>query len=218
MSVFPDGPRVARGGIVLIDPVSGAILRIIMLQYNPDTLTRTLQVQGAGEGSDRSEALRLKGPPVETLRLEADIDATDQLEFPEDHPDAVALGLHPQLAALEGIAYPSAISLVLNAILSAVGTIEIVPSQSPLTLFVWSARRVVPVRVTELSVIEEAFDTALNPTRARVTLGLRVLTVDDLGHLHRGGSVYMSYLHAKESLAARAVGGSLSTLGIGGPP
>ena len=58
-------------------------------------------MQGVGEGGDRSEALRLKGPPVETIKLDAEIDATDQLEFPDQNPNAVQLGIHPQLAALE---------------------------------------------------------------------------------------------------------------------
>ena len=81
MTTFPNSPRLLKGGIVLIDPDTSAVQRIIVLQYNPDTLTRTLQVKGVGaEGGDRSEALRLKGPPVETIKLEAEIDATDQLK------------------------------------------------------------------------------------------------------------------------------------------
>ena len=83
MTTFPGSPRLLKGGIVLVDPDTGAVQRVIALQYNPDTLTRTLQVQGVGaEGGDRAEALRLKGPPVETIKLDAEIDATDQLEQP----------------------------------------------------------------------------------------------------------------------------------------
>ncbi|HVK51506.1 MAG TPA: hypothetical protein VM469_07215, partial [Pseudoxanthomonas sp.] len=81
MSGHPNAPRLLKGGLVLLDPVGGAVRRIIALQYNPDTLTRTLQVKGTGaESGDRSEALRLKGPAVETIKLEAEIDATDALE------------------------------------------------------------------------------------------------------------------------------------------
>jgi hypothetical protein len=83
MSTFPNSPRLIRGGIVLIDPDTAAVQRIIALQYNPDSLSRTLQVQAfSGDSGDRSEAMRIKGPPVETLKLDAEIDATDQLEFP----------------------------------------------------------------------------------------------------------------------------------------
>jgi hypothetical protein len=199
---FTGSPRLVKGSIVLVDPLSGAVRRTLTLQYNPDSLARTMQVQGAAGGGERSEALRLKGPPVETIRLEAEIDATDQLEHPRDNPDTVALGIHPQLAAVEAIAYPEASTLVLNNVLAALGTIEIIPAEAPLTLFVWSAQRVLPVRITELSVTEEAFDPALNPIRAKVTLAMRVLTVDDLGFTHRGGSLFMAYVRAKERLVA----------------
>ena len=202
MSGFSGSPRLVKGALVLVDPLSGAVRRTITLQYNPDSLARNLQIQGAATGGDRSEALRLQGPPVETIRLEAEIDATDQLEHPQDNPDTVALGAHPQLAAVEAIAYPAATTLVLNNVLASLGTIEIIPAEAPLTLFVWSAQRVLPVRITELSVIEDAFDPALNPIRAKVTLGMRVLTVDDLGFTHRGGSLFMAYVRAKERLVA----------------
>jgi hypothetical protein len=216
MTGFPRSPRLIKGGLVLVDPASGAVQRVITLQYNPDSLSRTLQVQGVTGGGDRTEALRLKGPPVETIKLEAEIDATDQLEFPDQHPDAVALGLHPQLAALETVAYPSSTTLTLNAVLAAVGTIEILPAEAPLTLFVWSAQRILPVRITELGIVEEAFDPALNPIRVKVTLGLRVLSIDDLNFLSRGGSLFMAYLRAKERLASRTPVAALSSLGIGG--
>lgn len=201
MSGFSGSPRLVKAAIVLVNPASGAVQRTITLQYNPDTLSRTFQIQGSG-GGDRSEALRLKGPPVESLKLDAEIDATDQLEHPQDNPDAVALGIQPELAALETIVYPSAASLVSNNGLAAAGTIEIVPAEAPLTLFVWGAQRTLPVRLTELSVVEEAFDPALNPIRAKVSLGLRVLSVDDLGFSHRGGSLFMAYVRAKEKLIA----------------
>jgi hypothetical protein len=72
-------PRLIKGGIVLIDPDTSAVQRIIVLQYNPDTLSRTLQPQTVKETGDRSEAMRLTGPPVETIKLDAEIDATNSL-------------------------------------------------------------------------------------------------------------------------------------------
>jgi hypothetical protein len=77
VTTFPGSPRLLKGGIVLIDPDSGAVQRVIALQYNPDTLTRSFQVKGVGaEGGERSEALRLTRPPVETITLDAEIGAT----------------------------------------------------------------------------------------------------------------------------------------------
>lgn len=217
MTTFPNSPRLVKGGIVLVDPESGTVKGTIVLQYNPDTLTRTLQVQGVTiEGGDRSEALRLTGPPIETIKLEAEIDATDQLETADS--TATQLGIHPQLAALEKIIYPESDDILENARLAGSGTLEIVPMQAPLTLFVWSKERIVPVRVTELSVTEEAFDPALNPIRAKVSLGMRVLTVNDLESDHKGSSLYMAHHQRKERLAEKSAGGVLSALGIGGIP
>jgi hypothetical protein len=217
MSAFPNSPMVLKGGIVLIDPVTGAIQRVITLQYNPDTLTRSLQPQSVDPTvKDRSEALRLKGPAVETFKLEAEIDATDQLEFPQQNPGATQFGVFPQLAALETIVYPTSAQLLTMNALAQAGTLEIAPMEGPLTLFVWSKSRVVPVRITEFSITEEAFDTSLNPIRAKVSLGMRVLSVDDLGFDDKGGNLYMVYQQQKEQLAALAQGGTLGALGIGG--
>src|SRR5919112_6816707 len=122
MTTFPGSPRLLKGGIVLIDPGTSTVQRIIALQYNPDTLTRTLQAQGiGGESGDRLEALRLKGPPVETIKLDAEIDATDQLELADSQSTQV--GLHAQLAALETIVYPLSSQLLANNSQAASGSI-----------------------------------------------------------------------------------------------
>ena len=210
-------PRLVKGGIVTLDPASGRTLRVIALQYNPDTLSRTLQVQASGtEGSDKSQALRLKGTAVETLKVEIEIDATDRLEQPEQNPTTVALGIHPQVAALELLVQPSSAALQANDALARSGVLEVLPVQAPLTLCVFGRSRVVPVRITDLSITEEAFDAALNPIRAKVSLGMRVLSVDDLGFDHRGGTLYMGHLRSREAMAARSGSVALSALGLEG--
>ena len=217
MSSFPGSPKTLRGGLVLIDDETGVVLRIIALQYTPDTLSRSLQIKGvSGESGDHMEALRLKGPPVETIKLEAEIDATDQLEAADNQ--ATQVGLHAQLAVLETIVYPLSSTLLANNSAASGGSIEIVPMRGPLTLFVFGPNRIVPVRITELSITEEAFDTSLNPIRAKISLGLRVLTVDDLGFRGKGGGLFMSYLLAKEQLAKQAKRGTFGALGINGVP
>lgn len=217
MSSFPGSPKLIKGGLVVIDADSARVLRIISLQYNSDTLTRTLQPQSAGgQEHDRVEPMRFKGPAVETFKLEADIDATDQLEFPDQNPSATRFGIQPQLALLESLVYPSASQLsAVNAQASS-GTLEIAPMLAPLVLFIWGKSRIVPVKVSDFSVTEEAFDPALNPIRAKVSLGLRVLSTDDLGFSSRGGSLFMAYLQTKERLATQVQSASFATLGIGG--
>ncbi len=217
MTTFPNSPRLVKGGIALIDPSSGAVERVISLQYNPHSLSRSFQIQATEtDQSSRSDALRLRGPAVETIKIEAEIDAADQLEKGDEN--AINLGIHPQLAALETMVHPPSSRLVENNLLAQSGTLEIVPMQSPLALFVWSKNRVVPVRLTELSITEEAFDPALNPIRAKISLGLRVLSVDDLGFDHKGGNIFMTALQQKEQLAKKVPATTLAALGIGEIP
>jgi len=218
-TTFPNAPKLLKAGLVLLDKDSQLPRKIIVLQYNPETLTRTLAPQViAAEGGDRSSPLRLKAPPTETIQMDAEIDATDQLEFPDQNREAVDSGIHRELAALESMIYPPSDRLIANNTFANLGTLEIAPVEAPMTLFVWSKLRIVPVRVTEFSVTEDAFDPALNPIRAKVTLGLRVLNVNDLGFEHRGGSIFMAYLRAKEQLAHSLRSGTLGELGIGRLP
>jgi hypothetical protein len=220
MSGSPISPRLVKGGIVTLDPDTSVIQSVIALQYNPDSLSRTLQIQATPGGQDgvRVDALRLRGPAVETIKVEAELDATDQLEFPTQFPLAMQYGLHPQLAQLEMLINPTVETLIADDNMANAGTLEIIPLEQPLTLFVWSKSRVVPVRLTEFSITEEAFDVQLNPIRAKVSLGLRVLSVDDLGFDTPGGQLFMSYLTNKESLASRASSAALTVLGLGGLP
>ena len=218
MTTFPNSPRLIKGGIVLIDPDTAVVRRIIVLQYNPDTLSRSFQPQTVKESGDRSEAMRLTGPPVETIKLDAEIDATDQLEFPDQNRTVVEFGIQPQLAALETIVYPTSSQLLSNNSMAQAGMLEILPMMSALPLFIWSKSRIVPVRITDFSVTEEAFDPSLNPIRAKVSLGMRVLSVTDLGFDNKGGSLFMAYQQQKEQLAAKSLGGALSLLGIRGIP
>jgi hypothetical protein len=151
---------------------------------------------------------------VETLKLDAEIDATDQLEDPQNNPNTIQLGIQPQLAALETIIYPPNAQIQNENTMAQVGTIEVAPMEAPLQIFVWSSSRVLPVRITEFSVTEEAFDVNLNPIRAKVSLGMRVLSVMDLSFDHKGNGLFMAYHQQKERLATLAGGNSLSLLGI----
>jgi hypothetical protein len=219
-SGFPNSPRLIRGGIVTMDPDTSVVRSVIALQYNPDSLSRTLQIQAMPGGQDgvRVDALRLRGPAVETIKLDAELDATDQLEFPKQYPNAVQYGLQPQLAQLEMLVNPTVEALEADDAMANAGTLEIIPLEQPLTLFVWSKNRVVPFRLTDFSVTEEAFDPSLNPIRAKVSLGLRVLSVDDLGFSHPGGHMFMTYLTNKERLASQVSSAALSVLGLTGLP
>lgn len=207
MSSFPGSPRLQKGAIVGLDPAN-PLASVIVFQYNPDTLTRSLTAQTTEGEANRGEALRLKGPPQETMSLDVEIDATDQLE--QGDSTAASMGIYPALAALEMLLYPKSGLVIANEVLAAVGIIEVIPPEAPLTLFVWGLKRVVPVRLTNFSITEEAFDPGLNPIRAKVSLGMRVLSYYDLGLYSAGGALFMVHQVAKEVMATI---GSANNLG-----
>lgn len=199
MGTLSSSPRLLKGAIVGID-ILNPLASIIIFQYNPDTMTRTLTPQTAGgQGADRSEALRLKGAPQEAITLSVEIDATDQLA--DGNPIAGTMGIYPQLAALEMLIYPKSALVIANTILLAAGTIEIIPPAAPLTLFIWGPQRILPVRLTTFSITEEAYDPLLNPIRARVQLGMRVLSYNDLPVTHPGYSLFLAHQIMKEVMA-----------------
>ncbi len=210
MTTFPGSPRLIKGAIVGVDPLN-PLASIIVFQYNPDTLTRTLTARAAGAQANRGEALRLAGPPEETIRVEVEIDAADQLEKAD--PIAVSMGLYPTLSALEMLLYPKSAVVIANEALAQAGIVEVIPAEAPLTLFVWGPKRALPVRLTGLTITEEAFDPGLNPIRAKVNLDLKVLSYHDLGLASVGGALFLAHQVAKEAMAT--VG---STAGAAGLP
>ena len=199
MANFPGSPRLLRGAIVGID-LFNPLASIIVLQYNPESLTRTIQPQTIGnEEGARTDVLRLTGAPIETIRLDAELDATDQLE--QSDPIATTLGIYPQLSALEMLVYPKSIKVIIDTALMAVGTTEIVPPMAPFTVLIWGIKRVVPVRVADFSITEEAYDVNLNPIRAKVSLGFRVLSYNDFSVTHPGYYLFLAHQVVKETMA-----------------
>jgi contractile injection system tube protein len=203
MSDYPNSPHINKGAIISIDLLM-PIPTVVLFQYNPDTLTRSLQVQNTGAGGEgnKSEPFRLSGAPVETITLDIELDATDQLENPDKNPFTSPLGIYPQLAALETLIYPKSSLVIAGALKATLGSLEIYPPESSFTLFVWGLKRVVPIRITDFKVTEEAYDPSLNPIRAKVSLGLRVLSYDDLDSSHPGYAIYLAYQVAKEVMAS----------------
>jgi hypothetical protein len=212
MTASPISPKTQKGALVGFD-IFNPLASVIIFQYNPDTLTRTLQARAMGEGGDRSEALRLTGAPIETIKLDVEFDASDKLE--EGDGITVATGIYPQLSALEMLIYPKSALVIANTALLALGTIEVIPPMAPFTLLIWGLKRVVPVRLTEFSITEEAYDASLNPIRAKVSLGLRVLTYNDLSFMHPGYHVFLTHQVVKETMATI---GSVRSIGavVGG--
>lgn len=210
MTTFPNSPRLIKGALVAMDPANPQGNRI-EFQYNPDTMTRRLEARsmGGGDNTDRSEAFRLTGPPKETITLNIELDAADQLE--QGDTTVAASGLSPKLAALELLLYPKSTAVIANAAMAQAGMLEVIPPEAPMILFVWGASRVLPVRLTGFSITEEAFDPSLNPIRAKIDLTLNVLSYADLKITHPGYNLFMAYQIAKETMVGnRAISGSAS--------
>jgi hypothetical protein len=199
-SDFPGSPKILKGALVAYQ-LPELLPTIIVFQYNPEQLTRSLQPRLA-TGGGRGDAQRVDGPPEETISLAVEIDAADQLEHPAENGITVAVGLHPALAALEGLMYPAFPVVVANQVLSALGSGIVLSETAPLALFIWGPTRILPVVVTRIAITEQAFDPNLNPIRARVDLNLKVLTYRELSMTNPGYWVYMASFAQKEVMAA----------------
>jgi hypothetical protein len=203
MTTFPGSPRVLKGALVAIN-LPDPTLNVIVFQYNPVTLTRSLQGQLAGEGEQAAGPVRLSGAPEETIDLgEVEIDAADQLE--KGSAKAARQGILPQLAALETLLYPRSERIISNFERLAVGALEIIPPVAPFTILIYGPNRILPVQLSSLSITEEAFDVNLNPIRATVSLSLRVLSYNDLLPEHPGHALFLAHQVAKEAMATQGM-------------
>jgi hypothetical protein len=91
----------------------------------------------------------------------------------------------------------------------------VIPVEAPMTLFVWGLKRVLPVRLTSLSITEEAHDQSLNPIRAKVELSLSVLSYHDLTVTSPGNALFLVHHIAKEIMATTNLFNSVENIGAG---
>ncbi len=210
MTDFPGSPKTLKGALIGVD-AANPVASIVVFQYNPLTMTRTLQPQNSGSEGSIFETQRLKGAPIETIKLEIELDAADKLE--QGDSQAELLGIYPQLSALEMLVYPKSALVIANTVLLGLGTIEVIPPMGPLTLFVWGPQRVLPVRLTEFTINEEAYDTHLNPIQAKVNLSLRVLSYNDLSLTDPAYYIFLTHQIVKEVFATMGSIGDISNLG-----
>lgn len=222
MTSFPRSPRLMKGAIVSLN-LPNPIPNVIIFQYNPATLQRSVQARTQGGGASGGSAegqggqqvgdMKLRGAAIETITLNVEIDATDQLERGDGL--AADVGIYPQLSSLEMLIYPSSIRVLANLALSLAGVIEAIPPSAPFTLFIWGPKRILPVKIATMTISEQAYDTSLNPIRAQVSLSMRVLTYSDLPVDHVGHHLFLAHQIVKETMA---VIGSVNNLGavIGG--
>ncbi len=208
-SQFPRSPKLLKGALVAYQSqFLGPIPNIIVFQYNPEQLTRSLAYRqptpdysSGNWGEAMEDIYRVQGPPSETINLSVELDAADQLERPLLNPHVVLFGLHPALAAMELLLYPTDSQILLNDNLMQEGEAGVSRADAPLVLFVWGVSRVLPIRLTNFSITEQAFDPKLNPIQAKIDLGMQVLTYMELKDSSLGRTAYMATQVQKEILA-----------------
>ena len=215
-SEFPRSAKVLKGGIVAYQ-LPQLFPTIIVFQYNPDEVSRSIQMRGSSGGGGRGDANRVNGPPQETLTFTVEIDAADQLERPSENGVVVENGLHPIIASLERLLYPPYPLVIANEALAFAGSAFILAEQAPLALLIWGPRRVLPVQIQSLTIKEEAFDQKLNPIRAKADLSLSVLTYRDLDVTNPGYWVYLASFTQKEVMAALNTFGEASEIAAMAP-
>ena len=188
MSSFPGSPKLLKAGFVQLDPVTAVVGGVHVFQYNPETLVRRLE----GVSSVPPPPPGVPAAPRETVTFTLVLDASDKLQAGD--PATQQTGLLPAISALELLLYPAGAGL---------------------TVWVSGGRRIVPVRITEMQIVEQAFDPALNPIRAEIAVTLQVLKDADLASNPRGRALWDAHLAAIQQLAKTDVG-TLAALGLTG--
>jgi hypothetical protein len=206
MTTFPGSPKVMRGAIVTVR--DNRLPQVILFQYNPASLSRSLSVQ---DGENTSP--RIGMAPSETINVTIEIDAADALE--DGDKKAVEMGILPQLSALEVTLYPEINDVLSNETLLNLGIIELIPPPKPLTLFLYGVKRILPVGISSIVISEDAHDAKLNPIRAQVQLSMSVLSYNQLKGGQAGYSLFVAHQKAKETMAALV---QLNSLGATGYP
>jgi hypothetical protein len=190
MAFFMRGALVEYGSDFL-----GPIPNIVIFQFNPEQISRTINIARSNAGAENPENARLteanttSAPPTESFSITAHFSAMNDL----GEGGAVSViprifGVGPQLAALEKMANTSTglLSQAIGAAVDAVGdalgagdsdaTRKTPRESSPKILFIWGPSRVVPVEIKSMTITEQQYDPLLNPVQAQVEVGLEIST------------------------------------------
>jgi len=186
----------------------GPLPNVVVFQFNPETVTRTMVIPQRPTGAGSREPNQAGDLPIERYDLTLQLNADDPLLA----PISLTVGLGPQLAALQKMVQVKSAAFSLGAAVDTVGSlvgsggsnaVQLIPRQTfPRLLFIWGQTRILPVVVESMSIVEKQYDALLNPTVADVTISMSVVIpdncTDDL--VAKGASKYSEA--AKEVLAA----------------
>jgi hypothetical protein len=167
----------------------GPLPNVVVFQFNPETMSRVIQVPQRPVGGAARETSQAGDPPIERITIRAEFSAADQLN--DNNPLARAFGIGPQLAALEKLVQPSnVLGRLVGAAIDAIGdalglgdggtgpTQPIPREKYPRILFIWGLSRILPVVIESMTITEQQYDALLNPVRAEVSIGMAVGGID----------------------------------------
>jgi hypothetical protein len=189
--------------------LASRIPNVVVFQFNPETITRTLEIPPRPSGASLREVNQAGEIPVEKISLVAHF--STQEEVARMNPISIAVGIGPQLAALDKLVRPTgpisgliakAVDKIGSLVGSGDGPTQNIPREAyPRLLFVWGVTRVLPVTIDSLSVVEKQYDALLNPTLAEVTISMTAITPDPCSDdpIAKGAFTYSQY--ARDALA-----------------
>lgn len=166
----------------------GPIPNVVIFQYNPESLSRVLQIPPRPTGATQRETTQAGEHTFEKISFKAHFSAANLLA--DDKTLARAFGIGPQLSALEKMVLPSSklaglVGAAIDAIGSAISGGGAAPAAQPIPrekypriLFIWGLTRVLPVTIDSMTIGELEYDAVLNPLRAEVDISLSVIAVD----------------------------------------
>ncbi|HEX6623148.1 MAG TPA: hypothetical protein VF064_05510 [Pyrinomonadaceae bacterium] len=191
----------------------GPLPNVVLFQFNPEKLTRNIQVPPRPVGGANRETSQAGEPTIEKITLQASFSAADQLNTNDKL--ARVMGVGPRLAALEKMVHPAGkLSGLIGAAIDAVGDAlglgggdgarQPVPREAyPRILFVWGPFRLLPVVIESMNIVELQYDFLLNPTQADVNISLNVDPIDPCSDdlLGKGALAYSNLAKEAQAIA-----------------
>jgi hypothetical protein len=216
-----------RGALVYFtDTFPRPVPKIIIFQFNPETMTHSWQPAKTAEGApgQPSNPLAVTGSPEESFSFTLAMDANEMIAAGGAGEQlATESGVYSRLAALEMLLFPTpapdaglvgqvssaANPAPLDGAAASKPTKPVPAGVLPLVLFVWGPGRIVPVRVGQLSITEKLYDSDwLNPTQVEAQIQLKVLTPEELefvegslGTIGKAAQIYSDTLRRSLAVA-----------------
>jgi hypothetical protein len=183
-------PYLVKGALIEYGTsLIGPIPNVVIFQFNPESLTRTMKIPPRPGGASSRENTQAGEKPLESISLKASFSAADELN--DNKVLARLFGVGPRLSALEKMVHPSSkIAGLIGAAIDAIGAAlgvggggtpptQAIPREKyPKIILIWGLTRVLPVVIDSMRISELEYDSLLNPIRADVEIELTVNAID----------------------------------------